>query len=179
MFLQFLAIPSEFSKHYFAFKNCCVILLCINIYFLFIVQSLFSRGASSNYFFRQKVLSGAPLWCWSLWCWFSFKIKSSDFKNPPWLSSASQIVAEIIFSLSQTFQREFIFWMKKNVWWKKSPPIFDIKGWFFLPCDRLKIIRPAEDLPRFMRTNHLFCSSKTPKMYVFLNYILLFDPVPF
>ena len=119
--------------------------MCINIYFLFIVQSLFSRGASSNYFFRQKVLSGATLWCWSLWCWFSFKIKSSDFKNPPWLSSASQIVAEIIFSLSQTFQREFIFWMKKNVWWKKSPPIFDIKGWFFCHVtgwklfDRLRI----------------------------------------
>ena len=142
--------------------------MCINIYFLFIVRSLFSRGASSNYFFGQKVLSTATLVlkdCF-LWCWFSFKIssiKSSDFKNPPWLSSATQIVAEITFTLSQIFQSEIFFWMKKNVWWKKGPPKFDIKVWFVLSRGGFKMVSTGWgiEIQGFMGTNHLFCSSKT------------------
>ena len=118
--------------------------MCINIYFLFIVQSLFSRGASSNYFFVRRS-SLLPHWCWSLWCWFSFKIKSSDLKNPPWLSNATQIVDEILFLLSQSFQSEISFWMKKNAWWKKSPPIFDIIGWFFLSRDGVKSFDRLKD----------------------------------
>ena len=111
---------------------------CVLIYiFCLLFHPFFSRGASSNYFFVRRS-SLLPHWCWSLWCWFSFKIKSSDLKNPPWLSCATQIVAEILFLLSQTFQNEISFWMKKNAWWKKSPPIFDTKGWFVLSRDGVK-----------------------------------------
>lgn len=149
------SLNTTFSAAWF-YKKCCVILfLCINIYFLFIVQSLFSRGASSNYFFVRRS-SLLPHWCWSLWCWFSFKIKYSDLKNPPWLSCATQIVVEILFMLSQSFQSEISFWMKlmeeksSDIWYHGMILFVMWRGFDRLKDRNSRICRDESSVLRFI-----------------------------
>ena len=155
----------------FCDENCCVILFCVLIYiFCLLFNPFFSRGASSNYFFVRRS-SLLPHWCWSLWCWFSFKIKSSDLKKSSLtLLRHSNSGRNSIRAVSKFFRVKLVFG------WRKMTDGRKVLRYLISRDDSFSHVKGLNhstgwgiEIQGFVGTNHLFCSSKTARTAIFIN----------
>ena len=152
-------------------ENCCVILFCVLIYiFCLLFNPFFSRGASSNYFFVRRS-SLLPHWCWSLWCWFSFKIKSSDLKKSSLtLLRHSNSGRNSIRAVSKFFRVKLVFGWRKMTDGRKVLRYLISRDDSFCHVTGLNHSTGWRiEIQGFVGTNHLFCSSKTARTAIFSN----------